>query len=58
MYLGCKFSTIHKAIENALKNELKVSCDDARRVARTLLLNSYRPETNTNNPNNKRRNKQ
>jgi len=55
LYIHCKFSDIHKALEKALKSEFHASCDEARRVARTLLLNSYRPETNPNNTNNKRR---
>jgi len=53
---GCKFSVINKIIENAFKDAFHMTCDESRRVARTLLLNSYRPEQNPNNPNNKRRN--
>ncbi len=52
---GCRFSDIDKKIEIFFKTEFKATCDEARRVARTLLLNSYRPESNPNNLNNKRR---
>jgi len=48
LFDACKFGKLHKVIENMLKNEFKATCDEARLVARTLLLNSYRPESNRN----------
>lgn len=38
---ACTFSRFHKTIENAVKQEFQASCDEARKFARLLLLNTF-----------------
>jgi len=43
-FFPCKFAEMHKKLVKMFQLEFKTTCDEARKVARTLLLNSYRPE--------------
>jgi len=42
-FFPCKFAEFNKKIVKLFQSEFQITCEDARRVARTLLLNSYRP---------------
>ena len=42
-FYPCKFAEFHKKIVKLFQTEFNTTCEESRRVARTLLLNSYRP---------------